>query len=130
MGYELKAFFIDGDDNNFETKGEGKYANFIANLDLCKVDSALHNFIDKNSEPLSFLFYSDDGNVPFGSINTKDSYGEKLRMIRGDKLQEMLGLVKRLNKKSPYRRYTIFIAMIEAVRKGFGCYTTVVFYGH
>jgi hypothetical protein len=130
MGYELKAFFIEGDDSARGLKGEGKFAPFICSLDLCKVDSELHTFIHDNSEPLSFFFYSDDGNIPFGSITKDDYYGETLRMVRGYKLIEMLELVKRLNRKSPYRRYTIFIAMIEAVLKGFENYTTVVFFGH
>jgi len=119
MGYEVKMYV-----GEHTKSGEG-YISVIGMVDLCKPDylDAVSK-IDSEVSAIKGYIYCDDG-------NTKMELDRYEKPVRIHLATAMLEALKSANKKEPYRRYSIAIAMLKEALKHFRAETlVVVLYGH
>lgn len=120
MGYEVKLFAVES--VNEESDG---YSSVVAEIDLCKIgDGHLYALMLANTpkKPRAYV-YGLDGNRRF----KKDRYGAAMPIM---KVADVIKAIEQDNKKEPYRRFEMALAMLKVFKDSFGDRARVLAFGH
>ena len=118
MGYEVMLFAVQS------VSGDG-YASVVAEIDLCKIgDGNLYALMLANTpkKPQAYVFGL-DGNRKF----KKDRYDKPMPIMEVD---DVIEAISKDNKREPYRRFEIALAMLRVFKDKFGEEARVLAFGH
>lgn len=104
MGYESRLYIVDKSTLTYDIDGsDRRYAQIIAQFDLCKIDNSVFMDIDRYSETDAYIYV--DGNLTY-----TDCYGAVLTEIP---LKDAIKIFSKAVKEHDYRRYKPCLGLLK-----------------
>lgn len=129
MGYESKFFAVR--DYGFPEEGGLHHSQIIATLDMCKMgdtDGFLDLFSVETPFTLFLYDYNPDTKEEGYMYVHEDKYGDVLKYIPNEDIDEAIDYIKQASKRDTYWRYKLLIDFLKTFKKYKNIY--IVHYGY